>query len=55
VDETYVRVAGHWRYVYRAVDQSGQVVDVFVSPRRDARAARRFFQRAIGTAKITGG
>ena len=39
--------------MYRAVDQSGQVVDVFVSPRRDARAARRFFERAIGTTKIT--
>ncbi len=53
VDETYVKVAGRWRYVYRAVDQSGQVVDVFVSPRRDASAARRFFERAIGTTKIT--
>jgi len=53
VDETYVKVAGRWRYVYRAVDQSGQVVDVFVSPRRDARAARWFFQRAIITAEIT--
>ncbi len=53
MDETYVKVAGQWRYVYRAVDQSGQVVDVFVSPRRDARAARRFFERAIGTTKIT--
>ena len=31
VDETYVKVAGHWRYVYRAVDQYGQVIDVFVS------------------------
>jgi transposase-like protein len=48
-----VKVAGRWRYVYRAVDQSGQVVDVFVSPRRDARAARWFFQRAMMTAKIT--
>jgi transposase-like protein len=53
VDETYLRVAGRWQYVYRAVDQSGQIVDVFVSPRRDARAARRFFRQAIGTAKIT--
>jgi transposase-like protein len=52
VDETYVKVAGQWRYVYRAVDQFGQVIDVFVSPRRDVRAARRFFQRAIGTTKI---
>jgi transposase, IS6 family len=48
-DETYVKVAGRWRYVYRAIDQFGQVVDVFVSPARDLRAARRFFQRAIGT------
>jgi transposase, IS6 family len=31
VDETYLKVAGQWRYVYRAVDQFGQVVDVFVS------------------------
>jgi transposase-like protein len=53
VDETYVRVAGRWRYVYRAVDQSGQVVDVFVSPRRDAKAAHRFFERAMGTVRIT--
>jgi transposase-like protein len=49
VDETYVKVAGRWRYVYRAIDQFGQVVDVFVSAHRDAKAARRFFQRAIGT------
>jgi transposase, IS6 family len=53
VDETYVRVAGRWRHVYRAVDQFGQVIDVFVSPHRDARAARRFFERAIGTTTVT--
>jgi transposase-like protein len=52
VDETYVKVAGQWRYAYRAVDQFGQVIDVFVSRRRDVRAARRFFERAIGTTKI---
>jgi transposase-like protein len=52
VDETYVKVAGQWRYVYRAIDQFGQVIDVFVSPRRDAAAARRFFQRASGTMGI---
>jgi transposase-like protein len=40
VDETYVRVAGRWRYVYRAIDQFGQVIDVLVSARRDATAAR---------------
>ena len=53
VDETYVKVAGHWRYVYRAIDQFGQAIDVFVSARRDANAARRFFQQAIGATKIT--
>ena len=53
VDETYVKVAGRWRYMYRAIDQFGQVIDVFVSPRRDAGAGRRFFQRAIGATKIT--
>jgi transposase, IS6 family len=52
VDETNVKVAGRWRYVYRAVDQIGQVIDVFASSRRDAKAARRFFERAIGTAKV---
>jgi transposase, IS6 family len=39
VDETYVKVAGRWRYVYRAIDQFGQVIDVFMSTRRDAAAA----------------
>jgi len=53
VDETYVKVAGRWRYVYRAIDQYGQVIDVFVSARRDTVAARRFFERAIGTTKVT--
>jgi transposase-like protein len=53
VDETYVKVAGRWRYVYRAIDQFGQVIDVFVSLRRDTVAARRFFERAIGTTRIT--
>jgi len=36
VDETYVKVAGVWRYVYRAIDQHGQVIDVLMSARRDA-------------------
>jgi transposase-like protein len=46
VDETYVKVSGRWVYLYRAVDQFGQVIDVFASTRRDSEAARRFFQRA---------
>ena len=47
VDETYVKVAGKWRYVYRAVDQHGQIIDVYVSARRDVLAARQFFAAAI--------
>jgi transposase, IS6 family len=47
VDETYVKVAGRWRYLYRAVDQHGQVIDVLVSMRRNAAAARVFFTRAL--------
>ena len=43
VDEAYVRVNGFWRYVYRAVDQRGHVIDVFVSNRRNIASARRFF------------
>ena len=53
VDETYVRVNGIWRYVYRAIDQYGQVIDVLVSARRDAATARRFFQRALTSLKVT--
>jgi transposase, IS6 family len=48
VDETYVKVAGRWRYVYRAIDQHGQIIDVYVSPRRDTTAARRFFETVLG-------
>jgi transposase-like protein len=55
VDETYVKVNGIWRYVYRAVDQYGQVIDVLVSARRDAAAARRFFTRALRMLKVTPG
>jgi transposase, IS6 family len=47
VDETYVKVAGRWRFLYRAVDQYGQVIDVMLSEQRDIAAARRFFTRAL--------
>jgi len=47
VDETYVKVAGRWTYLYRAVDQHGQVIDVLVCKRRDGAAARAFFTRAL--------
>src|SRR5436305_10154391 len=48
VDETYVKVAGRWVYLYRAIDQFGQVIEVLVSAKRDRAATRRFFTRALG-------
>src|SRR6266511_5417637 len=53
VDETCVKVGGIWRYLFRAIDQFGQVIDVFLSPRRDAKAARRFFARAMDRTPIS--
>ena len=46
VDETYLRVAGKWTYLYRAVDSTGATIDFLLSARRDAAAAKRFFQKA---------
>jgi transposase-like protein len=47
VDETHVRVKGKWAYLYRAVDSSGASIDFLLSAKRDAAAARRFFQKAL--------
>ena len=47
VDETYLRVAGKWAYLYRAVDSAGDTIDFLLSPKRDTDAAKRFFQRAL--------
>ncbi len=47
VHETYVNVNGIWRYVYRAVDQYGQVIDILVSKHRDIASARRFFNVSL--------
>ena len=47
VDETYVKISGRWTYPYRPVDQYGQVIDVYLSTRRDLPAARAFFTRAL--------
>jgi transposase-like protein len=52
VDETYLKVAGRWTYLCRAVDQHGQVIDVLLSARRDLAAARRFFTWALCTGTI---
>ena len=47
VDETYIRVKGKWTYLYRAVDSSGATIDFLLAARRDAAAAKRFFQNAL--------
>ena len=47
LDEIYVKVAGRWTYLYRAIDQHGHVIDVLVSQHRDGAAARVFFARAL--------
>jgi transposase-like protein len=47
VDETYVRVGGRWKYLFRAVDKHGQLIDFMLSDRRNTRAAYRFLRKAI--------
>jgi transposase-like protein len=42
VDETYIKIKGHWGYLYRAVDREGQTIDFFLSERRDIAVAKRF-------------
>ncbi len=47
MDETYIRVRGQWKYLYRAVDKQGGTVDFLLTARRDTDAALRFLRRAI--------
>jgi len=44
MDETYIKVNGGWKYLCHAVDKQGQTVDFLLTARRDAAAARRFFE-----------
>ena len=46
IDETFIKVHGHWRYLYRAIDRDGALVDVMLSDRRDLAAAKAFFRSA---------
>ena len=48
MDETYIRVGGQWKYLYRTVDKLGHTVDFLLTAKRDHAAARRFFEQAIG-------
>jgi putative transposase len=47
MDETYIRVKGEWRYLYRAVDKTGQTIDFLLTEHRDTEAALRFLRQAI--------
>ena len=47
LDETYIKVKGQERYLYRAVDSTGQTIDFLLTAKRDAAAAKRFFRRAL--------
>ena len=47
MDETYIKVSGQWKYLYRAVDKAGQSIDFLLRARRDYAAARCFFERAM--------
>ncbi|KLR21082.1 integrase [Enterobacter hormaechei subsp. hoffmannii] len=47
MDESYIKIKGQWKYLYRAVDTAGQTIDFLLTTRRDAAAALRFFRKAI--------
>ena len=54
MDETYIRAAGQWKCLYRAVDKTGVTVDFLLRPKRDHAAARAFFERATGLHDVPG-
>src|SRR5256885_1962529 len=47
MDETYIKLKGHWYYLYRAVDKTGQSMDFLLTEQRDEQAAKRFLTKAI--------
>ena len=47
IDETYIRMAGRWVYLYRAVDSCGETIEFMLSPKRDLVAAKHFLQLAL--------
>ena len=52
VDETYIRVGGKWRYLWRAIDANGQMIDFRLTARRDAKAAKAFLNKAIERVRL---
>ena len=54
MDETYIKVKGVWKYLYRAVDKEGKTVDFLLTARRDKAAALRFFEKAMKANGVPG-
>ena len=52
LDEVFVKIDGKQHYLWRTVDQDGEVVDVYLQQRRDGKAAKRFFQRLLKSGGI---
>ena len=52
VDETYIKVKGQEKYLYRAVDSTGQTIDFLLTAKRDAAAAKRFFRKIFRSSVI---
>jgi putative transposase len=49
IPETYIKIRGEWKYLYRAVDKQGNTIDFLLTAKRDKRAALRFLNKAIGS------
>ena len=47
MDETYIKVKGCWKYLYRAVDSNGNTLDFLLTAKRDAKAAKRFLRKVL--------
>src|SRR6478736_4350786 len=47
IDETYIKIRGQWRYLYRAIDRHGTPVDFLLTATRDLKAAKRFFRKML--------
>ncbi len=52
VDETYIKIGKRWYYLFRAIDEHGQIVDVYLSPQRNTAAAQAFFETAIDASPV---
>jgi putative transposase len=53
LDETYIKVSGRWRYLYRAIEREGNLLDSMFSEHRDKHAARRFLRRLIDSEGVS--